>query len=467
MRHALWITALLVLVMALGACGSSGGGTDDLGGADVANPDVPGIDVITPDLSADPGPNDVEGDVPADLPADLPPDVPADLPPDLPTDTPADVPTDTPVDVPVEVDVPENLPYAKAFIQERCAAYCKAALPCDKAEAATCDSDCFAAVVADPGYATQIACWTAVSSCDAYERCFGAPIPDNATCLGMCTKAGDCGFYPSAVLGADTVQCGVQCNGFAWLVAGTPQEAMFTCIVAKVDQCDQMGIASCFPEEENGTCTEMCASLTACDNYPALFADAAACQETCASWDSGSALAAMACASMGNDEGAPSPSSCAAQAACFPPPAELVPGTGPFCSALLDLCNGQPDFKIPNDLTICGWLVTGVTLRLPGVDLAVAATCVEAKTDCADPNAVMTCLVPLYAPCTGLCEAVDACIPDPKPADWPGVAGCADWCSMGHAQDPVAIDQVLACTVAAGDNCEATLACLPNEPQGQ
>jgi|GEM_PF-3163212 len=454
MKHALSITALLVMLVALGACGSSDGGTDDLGGADVANPDVPGVDIALDPGQADPG-SDVATE------ADSAVDAPADLPSDAPADVPTDVPADAPADVEVEPDV--VLPYPQDFIEQRCAAYCKLAAACATADPEGCEADCFDAIVADPGYATQVSCWTAGSNCALHDACFDAPIPANATCDAMCTKAGECGFYPSEMLGADEVQCGVQCDGFAFLVVGTPQETMFTCIVDKIDQCDQMGVAECLPDDGNGTCTEMCAAVETCDNFPALFADQAACEDTCAGWESGSALAAMACASMGTDEAEPpSVESCAAQAACFPPPTDPVPGTEPFCSALLDLCTGQPDFKIPNDLTICGWLVTGVTLRLPGVDLADAATCVEAKTDCADPNAVMTCLVPFYPPCTGVCEAVDACLPDPKPADWPGVAGCKEWCSMGHAQNPAAIEQEVQCVSLSGD-CATTLECLPHQ----
>jgi hypothetical protein len=54
---------------------------------------------------------------------------------------------------------------------------------------------------------------------------------------------------------------------------------------------------------------------------------------------------------------------------------------------------------------------------------------------------------------------------DPPPPDWPGVEACNQWCSMGHAQDPSGIEQLIQCVELSGD-CETTLACLPppNEP---
>jgi len=445
----------LALVLWLMACESSGGG----GGPDIQSLDAPGIDLVVPDApdaEGDVGKDGQAVDAVADSPGTDTPE-PGDATPDLAgPDAPDASPGDT-----AEADAPPVLPYSQGFIQGLCERYCELQGTC-QAPAADCVDACVAAVVAEPGYAKNLACFTSAENCDLAGKCLDEPIPDAPDCIMGCDKADQCGFYPSDMLGADASECGVQCSGFSWLLAGTGMEPVLDCIFGKIDQCDQLGIAECIPEQSNGPCTELCAGLAACQNIPGLFETADACAAACGAWGTGPALAAMACASVGNDQGdTPTPESCAAQAQCFPPPTELVSGTEPFCTALLALCSGNPDFKIPNDLDVCGWLITGFVVRFPGADLVGGTTCVQGKPDCSAPNQVMGCLLPAFEPCAGFCQSVDACLPEPKPADWPGVAGCAQWCSMNHAQEPAGTEQVIQCVALSGD-CGTTLDCVPH-----
>ena len=462
---------VLVLAAAMMACGSGGGsGGTDVTGVDVAGTDVPTADG-TPDVgkdAADDG-STPDGTEPGDGSATDPgtpdpgasdpgspdPDDADALPPDL-SDVQEDAPADT-----TEVDAGPPLPYSHAFLDRLCGSYCALMAQCST-EPADCVQGCFADVVADPGYAKNLACWTATSTCELFGKCFDAAIPDDPACSTAGQQAEGCGFFPDPTLGADATDFLAQCSGFAWAVAGTDSVAMLQCILDAIAACDASGMAACFPQQSGGTCDDLCASLDGCGNIPGLFASVADCQSACYGWDSGPALAVLACATIGNDEGdTPTPQSCEAQGLCFPPPSAKVEGTDAFCTELLALCSGAPGFDLPDDVGICGWLVTGLTVRLPGADVAAGTTCVQAKADCADPQGVMTCLLPPYEPCTGMCQTVDACLPEPKPADWTGVEACAQWCSMGHAQDPSGAEQIVQCVTLSSD-CTTTLACLPN-----
>jgi hypothetical protein len=458
----------LVVVGFLAACGSSGGG-DDVGGLDLGPTDVPvadGADVGFLDEQAD----DAAGDA---APPDTvnPDDVPDD--PGQVDDAAVDATDDTlddtgPGDVAPETgDVtPETIgPYSWAYVQSVCSKACDRVIEC--ASYATthegCLADCRDAIAADPDKARTYSCFTMSDDCAAYTPCQEALIPDAEACAETCAAATDCGFYPNEMLGAEPIECEVQCSSFTFVAAGTEKAQILVCIHEAITICDALAMYACVDNGSDGTCPELCASLDTCQNLPGLFDDTAACLTACDAYAEGPALAAMACASMGTDEGeTPEPEACAAQAACFPPPAEMVPGTEPFCTALLAKCAGQPGFEIPNDLGVCGWLLSGVVVQMPGADLVNGVACVEAKPDCSAPDTVLGCLLPTYAPCAGVCETADACMPEPKPEKWPGVEGCTSWCSMAHAQDPTAIDQMVQCVTLSAD-CETTMACLPND----
>lgn len=454
----------LLFALAFAACGSSGGGDDD---------GLSNTDLGVHDLGGDPGADAVD-DPGADA-ADVAFDVATDVPPDGPgpgdTEGEADATLDASPDqgpddtTGPDADTTIELPFSEALIDSLCNDTCQLRVECHaEADVVACHAACVQEIVQNPGWATNLACWRTSESCDAEEACLGAPLPVDDRCTTVCAKAAECGLYPSEMFDAGEPECAVQCNGFAAIAVGTDLNATLDCIVAAVEVCDQLAAAACLPEQGEGPCTELCASVEACQNVPGLFESHEACLAACEGFDLGPALAAMACVSIGNDDGqSPAPETCAAQADCFPPPTEMAAGTGPFCSALLGLCAGQPNFEIPNDLTVCGWLLTGFVARIPGADFEAGAACVQGKPDCAEPNQVMMCLVPSYAPCTGFCQAADACIPEPKPDKWPGVEGCAQWCSMGHVQNPPVFEQAIQCVALSGD-CETTMACLPNEP---
>ncbi len=464
----------LVVVGILAACGSSGGG-DDGGGLDLWPADVPeadGADVGLPDEPAEDAtddatpPDTANPDAQGD--AGQVDDVAADEAADALDDETADALDDTgPGDEEPETDdvAPETIgPYSAAYVTSLCSDACHQVVECTSYDTTYegCLADCTGAIAADPDRAKNYACFTLAKGCAAYDPCQAAPIADTEECATTCAAATGCGFYPNEILGAEPIECVVLCSAFAFVTAGTEQAPVLECIHEAVAVCEALAMYACVDHgSDDGTCPELCASLDTCQNLPGLFDDTEACLAACDAYAAGPALAAMACASLGTDEGeTPEPEACAGQSSCFPPPSERVPGTEAFCTALLAKCAGQPGFEIPNDLEICGWLLTGVVVQLPGADLVNGVACVEAQPDCSAPDTVMGCLLPLYVPCTSLCETVDACLPEPEPEKWPGVEGCTSWCSMAHAQDPTAIDQAVQCVTLSQD-CETTVACLP------
>ena len=457
-----WVLGATATVM-LAACGSGDGGqADDVGGLD-----VPGIELNQPDPGGRDAPADASPDAPPvdGTPDPGAPDTEPDAAPDTASDAADDVPSPsdtTPPGDATEADVAPSSPYTQAFVDARCAAYCELLAQCDTADAA-CADDCRAAVADDPAYAANLVCWTTSNSCDAHALCFDGPVPAEPRCTAACGQAETCGLYPSEFLGANAAECDVLCSSFAWIMTSAGQQAALDCIVDKIEACDSLGLGQCLQGGGNPPCDEVCASLTACQNIPGLFESAEACHAACEGYGQGPALAALACATVGNDEGDTlTAESCASQASCFPPPDAPADGVAPLCSALLAKCAGQPGFELPNDLTVCGWLITGFLVRFPGADLVDGAACIQAKPDCADPDKVMACLLPPYAPCPGACQALDACMPAPPPAEWPGVDACAEWCTMSHAADPAGTEAIVQC-IALSEECGTTLACVPHD----
>jgi hypothetical protein len=435
--------ALILSLLGLLACSSGGdGGTNlssdtvgshliDVGGADFEDATGPGADTVddevSPPLTDSVTPDGEDPDVGDPDTGD----------PDAAVPDGQDPETDTME--PVEA-------LSEAYLQAQCQTYCGKIGEChDAPPPVDCVEDCLAELEADPDRVKNLLCWMMGDDCAMEEACMAASIPDAESCEGLCDQAEGCGLLPHMMLGSDHAECGVQCSAFSFLAQSAGMEAMLDCVHEQAEACDGVGMLNCI--DESSFCDEICDKVALCGNIPGLFADTEACMADCDQYEGDRRLALLGCVSIGADDPA---LDCPPQDGCFPPPQEMAAGADDFCAALLTLCYGTPDFDLPNDPEVCGWLMTGFTVYAPEVDFTGASECLAGYEDCESAGGMMgACLTPPYAPCVGMCEQVQACFDQapepPSPDEWGGVDQCVSFCSSLHIQDAAATDELIDC----------------------
>jgi hypothetical protein len=76
---------------------------------------------------------------------------------------------------------------------------------------------------------------------------------------------------------------------------------------------------------------------------------------------------------------------CDTSAVCKLPPQEPYPDTAAFCTTLLATCGDQgAGNPALHDQDTCRWIVSGLEMAFPTIDLAQAGTCIENAPDCSD-----------------------------------------------------------------------------------
>ncbi len=133
------------------------------------------------------------------------------------------------------------------------------------------------------------------------------------------------------------------------------------------------------------------------------------------------------------------------------------------CAGVLGVCGPEVDMP-PAELCapLCTGIMAGYGYEGGNPD---AAACIGELSACPDSDpfsAVFDCAVPpfeLSEACVALCGKVSACKGEED-------AGCPGGCSQLELQDPEAFSVISECVEAAGEDCGALGACLPNDGGG-
>ena len=251
--------------------------------------------------------------------------------------------------------------------------------------------------------------------------------------------------------------CEAACSGATAGNAGIG--AVFECVSNGLDAtCDETVLEGCF--DFNPFCQSICENfLTAegdeyCEPGTPLwdtFPDVETCQTTCEQFDAGQRITYFACL-LATDCGDP--------AVCDTVPTDPHADCNAACDAGLALCDGA--FSNTTDPRTCGELCTGFLHGLgfeapnPG-----ASDCVTALGTCPAEGdeqfgALFQCSLPDTAACDTFCGGLEACIPD--------FENCRLGCTFVERDDPAGFPAVVSCIEAAGADCAAVFACLPQAP---
>jgi hypothetical protein len=454
MRALISLTLLMSLVL-FTSCSSESGSREstDAGEETTGGPDVQ----ITTDTL-----DDADGEALTDVTDEVDPT--EDVVDDANEEATDEVGEDTAEDADADAgDVDEPLPYSPDFMAEWCDRYCELQEECHGPGDGCYLASCLAGINEDPDFIKSLICWGIAEDCGAEAHCMESDIPDDPGSVATCEEAESCGLLPNDMIGQSAGECGALLSAVTHLAAGTEMEAVLACIDDAVDACDSLAMLACVEEGDGGLCGQICDGVASCGNIPALFDDHQACLDTCQGYEIGPAISLVACATFGIDgdeEG--EPGQCPDQAVCFPPPEALVDGSEAYCEAIVDLCGGEEDFEMPADTETCAWLMTGFAVQAPTSDFVGGATCVEAMTDCSEPNAVYGCLIPTHEPCVDYCEKLDGCMGEPPPEDWGGAQACVMHCSSIYTMNPAGLDAQIACVMEA-EGCDVQH-CFPKEP---
>jgi len=224
-----------------------------------------------------------------------------------------------------------------------------------------------------------------------------------------------------------------------------------TCANAAADTCSDAEILACNTVLSDNLCLLTCKGgpkadgTGACNVTPEGFEDEAACQAACEGYTTAQRWIARFCVSQFQcDE--------PGTGVCFPPPTENAPGAAESCAAAYSLCGEIPEFGLPKDPEICGWIITG-TAQGPKLGLEGAAECIEQFGVCPDtPNLIYGCFSPEHEPCNEYCAKLKSC---GAPAS---EFLCTQQCKLGNVYNPDATATIIECVMAG--QCNELAACF-------
>ncbi len=380
-----------------------------------------------------------------------------DAEPDPESDAEDPVPeVDPPVEDTTEPDAGPAAP------PEVCFAYCDKLAECGQPYGKTeaCPTDCADQIAQNPDWENSYLC-ALFAQCPNLQFCTNAPIPTTPACVEMCGTAAECDIFPSSALGAATEEgCVAGCSVQMAFQAAT-YTPVLQCLQAAMNECSETQALSCSPNLAENLCAGICEGgwqpnnqQATCGVLPSGFDSAAACQQVCAGysdaqrWKARFCLNAFQCNPDGMD-------------ACFPPPAEPLPGSFDTCEAAWALCGGIDGFTFPKDTEFCSWIIDGLVYAEENLSTENAAACIEGFGTCPDtPNAIVGCLAETYDGCQGYCERLVEC---GSPTT---VAACVPQCSYGYATNPETTQETIDC-VEAAPVCALIAQCFEGAGGGQ
>ena len=309
-----------------------------------------------------------------------------------------------------------------------------------------CNAECVANLSKDPdGWSNSYRC-AVLTACPNLQGCINQPIPSNAACAGVCSKAEGCHMFPSAFLGQSTGWCTSICT-LQLLAEPVGYGAFYNCVDQNLQtKCGEASVLACNSSADLEICSSVCSGGKnpegqSCAQVPAPFQTEEVCLTECSSWTTDQRWTAGFC--VDNFDCAPGAE------ACFPPPTEPLPGVPETCVAAWKVCGGAPGWELPKDPDFCGWVLSGVGTANPALDFTGAAECLNGLDSCPeDRRIVFGCLSPLHPPCVDMCAAIVACQNDYTQAE------CELICSSGASDNPTGIDMVNVCLDAADDCLE-------------
>ena len=136
------------------------------------------------------------------------------------------------------------------------------------------------------------------------------------------------------------------------------------------------------------------------------------------------------------------------------------------CAEVFELCpDGLGAFS---DADGCAAFCTGMLAGTGAEPSPAAATCIEALGTCPDGDSgmgqVFGCIfggggpVDASPTCQFICGTTAACAGEPGlPSD------CLQGCGMAEIEDPTFVTTIAMCVSAAGEDCDAVQACLPED----